>query len=136
MATEIEKRAKPELSKKASPGSTESLLEMENAILPDAAIYETGDNLFVRLDLPGVEKGGAQIEVDETNTLKVRAANGFKEPEGLDYREFEAGNYYRSFHLGEEFDKDAIQAAFADGVLEIRIPKRESVKPRRISIKA
>jgi HSP20 family protein len=109
---------------------------MENAILPDASVFETKDNLFIRLDIPGVEKGKVQIEVDESDVLHIRAENGFEEPEGLEYREFEIGNFYRSFRLWEEFDKDSIAAQFQDGVLEITIPKREEVKPKRISIQA
>jgi HSP20 family protein len=136
MATELEKRAKPEVSRKAGKGAAESLIEIENAFLPDAAIYETEDNLFIRLDIPGVEKGQVQIEVDEANVLQIRAKNEFQEPEGIDYREFEVGDYYRSFNLGDEFNKDAISAKLEDGVLELSVPKREEVKPKRISIKA
>ncbi|MDB5104992.1 MAG: hypothetical protein JWP91_2681 [Fibrobacteres bacterium] len=136
MATELEKRPRREASKKTAEGNAESLLELQNAFLPDAGIYETEDNLFVRLDLPGVEKGQVQIEVDETNTLQIRARNEFQEPDGIVFREFSVGDYYRSFRLGEEFSKDNISAKLEDGVLELAIPKREEVKPRRISIKA
>ena len=136
MATEVEKHSRRDPSKKQAKDTAESLLELENAFLPDAAIYETEDNLFVRLDIPGVEKGQVQIEVDENNTLQVRAKNGFQEPEGAVFREFAIGDYYRSFRLGEEFNKDSIAARFDNGVLELTVPKREEVKPRRISIKA
>ena len=138
MATEVEKKSQKRepARKKEAGGPAENLVEIENAFLPDASIYENDDNLFVRLDMPGVEKGRVKIEVDETNTLQVRAQNAFVEPIGGAYREFVVGDYYRSFRLGEEFDKDAVNAKLEFGVLELSIPKREEVKPRRISINA
>lgn len=131
MATEVEKK-----SKREAAGMPENLVEVESSFLPDSAIYETEDNLFIRLDIPGVEKGKVRIEVDETNTLQIKAKNGFEEPSGLLMREFAIGDYYRSFRLGEEFDKDAISARLEDGILELKVSKKEEVKPRRISINA
>ncbi|MDB5048024.1 MAG: hypothetical protein JWO30_1095 [Fibrobacteres bacterium] len=138
MATEVEKESRRgrDASKKEAAGTPENLIGLENAYLPDAAIYETEDNLFIRLDIPGVEKGQVQIEVDETNTLQMRAKNGFEEPSGIVFREFVVGDYYRSFRLGEEFDKDGIMAKLEDGVLELTVAKKEEVKPKRISINA
>ncbi|HKP94728.1 MAG TPA: Hsp20/alpha crystallin family protein [Fibrobacteria bacterium] len=135
MASEVEKQPRRGAGKEAA-GTAENLIELESAFLPDAAIYETGDNLFIRLDLPGVEKGEVRIDVDETNTLQMRARNAFQEPSGMVLREFAMGNYYRSFRLGEEFDKDAITAKLEDGVLELSVARKEEVKPKRISINA
>ncbi len=131
MATEVSKRTRRD----ASP-TAESLVNVENAFLADSDIYETGDGLFLRMDMPGVEKGGAEIAVDEDNVLQVRAKNAFEEPEGALMKGFQLGDYYRSFRLGDMFDKDRISAKLEDGVLEIRVPKREAAKPRRIRISA
>jgi len=135
MATDLEKKPRREGGKEAA-GTAENLAGIESAFLPDAAIYETEDGLFIKLDLPGVEKGSVKIEVDETNTLQMRAKNGVGEPAGLLHREFEIGDFYRSFRLGQEFDKDAINAKLEDGVLELTVARKEEVKPRRISISA
>jgi HSP20 family protein len=139
MAMEVEKPGKREASRregqgKEAVGTAENLVEMESALLPDAAIYESDGHLLIRLDLPGVEKGQVQIEVDGTNTLQIRAKNGFREPGGILFREFSVGDYYRSFRLGQEYDKDAITARLEDGVLELVANKKEEVKPKRISI--
>jgi len=135
MATQAEKQPRREAGKEAD-GTAENLVEMGSAFLPDAAIYETEDDLFISLDIPGVEKGAVQIDVDESNTLQMRARNGFEEPTGIVLREFSIGNYYRSFRLSDEFDKDAINAKLEDGLLELTVAKKEEVKPRRISINA
>jgi HSP20 family molecular chaperone IbpA len=135
MATEVEKKPRRESGKEAA-GTVENLAGIESAFLPDAAIFETEDGLSLKLDLPGVEKGSVKIEVDETNTLQMQARNGFEEPAGILYREFEVGNFYRSFRLGEEFDKDAIHAKLEDGILDLTVGRKEEVKPKRISINA
>jgi HSP20 family protein len=136
MATEISKSSKRDASRKEAGGMPENLKELQQAYLPDACVYETEDDLIVSLDVPGVEKGQVRIEVDESDTLQVYARNGFKEPEGALFREWGPGDYHRSFRLGQGFDKDAIQARLDMGVLELRIPRRQEAKPRRVEIQA
>lgn len=131
MATEVAKRNRREASPMA-----ESLANVENAVLADADVYETEEALLIRMDLPGVEKGNVHIEVDEENVLQVRAKNAFQEPGKALAREFRAGDYYRSFRLGNIFDKEKIAARLEHGVLEITVPKLEAVKPRKIEISA
>jgi HSP20 family molecular chaperone IbpA len=136
MAYEILKRPRRE----AARASAESLSGAGDAALADADIHEGDDALFLRLDVPGVEKGRVSIEVDESNTLQIKARNAFREPAagkgGILLREFRPTDYYRSFTLGEGFDKDRIAAKLEDGVLEITLPKLEAVKPKRIEISA
>lgn len=129
-------KSKKEVARKEAGGHTENLQEAGEAFLPEACIYENEDGLMVRLDIPGVKKGDVQIEVDETDTLQMRAKCDIKEPEGALFREWENGGYYRSFRLGPAFEKDNISAKLEDGVLELKIPRREETKPRRIAIQA
>lgn len=131
MATEVAKKNRTEVSQ-----SRESLVDPAEARAPDVDIFETDEQLRLILDVPGAEKGDVRIEVDENDTLQVRAKNGFQEPPGRSQREFEAADFFRSFYLGREYDKDAIQAKLENGVLDLTIPKREEVKPRRIQISA
>lgn len=135
MATEISK-SKRDVARKEAGGMPENLKESGNAFLPDACVYENDDELIVSLDMPGVEKGQVRIEVDESDTLQIYARNGFKEPEGALFREWSPGDYHRSFRLGHGFDKDAIQAKLDMGVLELRIPRRQEAKPKRVEIQA
>ena len=83
-----------------------------------------------------MEKGNVKIEVDETDTLVIRAKNSINEPDNILVRQFGIGDYYRSFQLSDDFDKDKVQAKLENGHLEVRIPKREEAKPRKIEIKA
>lgn len=118
--------------------SPEQLVDACNAFSPDVDIYSNDDNHSVLLvaDLPGVKSGDVSIDIDEKNTLTIRARTSFEEPEGLVSNQFRVGNYYRAFTLSDEIDKDAISAQLNEGVLEVTIPKREELKPRHISISA
>jgi len=51
-------------------------------------------------------------------------------------RQFNIGNYYRAFQLSDEYDKEKITAKLENGLLQVTVPKREEVKPRKIEIKA
>jgi len=121
--------------KEVAQSSAERLVETGAAFIPDTDIMESTDELVFRLDLPGVTKGDVRIEVDENNVLTIQGKNSFKEPEEDPVlRQYDTGDYYRAFTLGEEFDKDKVSGKLENGVLEIRIPKREEAKPKRIHI--
>lgn len=106
----------------------------EKFFTPAADIYDNRESLLIIMDLPGVSKDNTKIEIDENNVLSIRAKTSFTEPEGNVLREFESGSFYRAFSLSDEFNRDAINAKFQDGVLEITIPKKEEIKPRKIEI--
>ena len=57
-----------------------------------------------------------------------------KEGEGWVRRELSCGQFYRAFELPSEVTSEGVAAKFADGILEVRIPKVESAKPRQIEI--
>ncbi|MFP4162594.1 MAG: Hsp20/alpha crystallin family protein [Chitinispirillaceae bacterium] len=132
MDNEVAKREKQEV-RQASP---EQLVDAGNAYLPDVDILDTKEALVMALDLPGVAKGDVSIEIDENNVLSIRGKTTFSEPEGIVYKEFNTGNYYRAFTLSDEFDKDKISAKLDNGVLQVTVPRREEVKPRKVQISA
>ena len=134
MTTNVEKKEQREVIHT----SPEQIVDARNACSPDVDIYSNDDDFSMILvaDLPGVKKGDVSIDIDEKNTLIIRAKTSFEAPEGLVSHQFKVGNYYRAFTLSDEVDKDAISAKLEDGVLEVTIPKREELKPKHISISA
>jgi HSP20 family protein len=130
MATEVEKKAKQEIKSTAA----EHLQDAGSAYAPDVDVYVNQDEMVFAVDMPGVEKGGVNIEINENNILIIEANNSQAEPENQVLRQFNIGNYFRAFQIGEEFDKDKMAGKLENGLLVIHIPKKEEAKPKRIKI--
>jgi HSP20 family protein len=105
---------------------------------PPVDIYETDDALVLTADLPGVSKDEVSIEIHQ-NTLMLR---GERHPEAAvkdehyHRRERTYGPFQRSFVLPAMVDQEKVQANYRDGVLELRLPKSEAAKPKRIAIES
>ena len=97
--------------------------------------YRDGETFVVELDLPGVDASSIDLAV-EKNVLTVHAERrrGFGEDVELLVGERSYGTFSRQLFLGESLDSDRIEAAYADGVLVLRLPVAEKAKPRRIPI--
>lgn len=132
MAGEVEKREKQEVSTTAA----EQMNHSGPAYRPDVDIYASDDEVVFAVDLPGVARGDVSIQVDETDSLVIRAKNSQAEREGAVLRQYRIGDYYRAFQISEDYDKDKVNAKLENGLLEITIPKKESAKPRKIEITA
>jgi HSP20 family protein len=106
--------------------------------VPPVDLVELDDHFELRADLPGVSDDDVSIEVQD-GTLTIsgeRRAEDRKEGAGWYRYERSFGSFSRSLTLPEGVDADAIEANFEGGVLEVRIPKPEERKPRRVEIKA
>ena len=103
---------------------------------PAVDIKEENDKFVLQADLPGVDP--ANIDVSTENgvlTIKGEKKNEAKtEKEGYKRIERTYGSFYRRFSLPDTADLDAISAVTRNGVLEVTIPKRESVQPKKISV--
>ncbi len=103
---------------------------------PPVDIYETDDALILKAELPGVSKDDVSVEV-HNNTLFLRGQRKHEaEVKDEQYHRVERayGTFERSFVLPTMVDQDKVQATYKDGVLELRLPKSEVAKPRRIAI--
>ena len=103
---------------------------------PAMDLAETEDAFVLRADLPGVSLEDVSIELEDT-VLTVsgeRKADHENTGEGFYRVERTFGAFSRSLTLPKGVDAEAIAASFNDGVLEVRIPKPEERKPRRIAI--
>jgi HSP20 family protein len=93
--------------------------------MPALDISETEDHFVVRADVPGMGEEDIALEVQE----RLLTIGG----ERRDRQSF--GRFTRSVTLPEGVDAEAIEASLDKGVLEIRIPKPEERKPKRVAIK-
>jgi HSP20 family protein len=131
MATdqELQVQQKREVDKK--PESTTPA----RRFLPVTDIFETQDALKVILEMPGVDKGGIEVRV-ENDVLTIDGQVDFSKYQGLQpvYTEYNVGNYARSFQLSSKIDQERISADLQDGVVTLVLPKAEKAKPRKIKV--
>ena len=100
-------------------------------------IKEEESAFKVKVDLPGLDKDDICIEVDG-NRLAIGGERKFEQEEkGDDYHFVERcyGKFYRAFNLPATVQADKIDPAYTDGVLETNLPKKEEVKPKKVTIK-
>jgi HSP20 family protein len=113
-------------------------LNGSETINPAIDVHETGDEIVVTASLPGMKSDDVEI----TMTGQSLALRGeFKADERVErdqylYRERRFGSFSRSIQLPVRVQGDKAEATFTDGVLTLRIPKAEEVKPRQIRINA
>ena len=106
--------------------------------MPAMDLLESGDAFVLRADLPGMSEEDVSIELEDS-TLTIsgeRKAEHEHEGEGFYRVERATGTFSRSLTLPRGVAADAVSATFDKGVLEVRIPKPEARKPRKISITA
>lgn len=111
--------------------------EAEAWATPRADILEGDKEYRILMDLPGVQASDLEISV-ENQSLTVKAKRASSVPEGFQLRRHERPgpvSFSRSFSLGLGVDTDAVAATFADGVLQLTLPKSERSLPRRIEVR-
>ena len=104
--------------------------------MPPMDLVETADHFVLRADLPGLGEDDVKIEFED-GTLTVSGERKTEhEAKGEGYYRVERafGSFSRSLTLPQGIDPEAVAASFDNGVLEVRIPKPEERKPRRIEI--
>ena len=108
----------------------------DTTLIPPVDVIEDSAGITLRADLPGVPKDKLSLQV-EADTLTIEGEVSLAMPEGMEasYAEVTVPRYRRVFTLSKELDTGKVSAEFKHGVLELRIPKAEHAKPRRIDIK-
>jgi HSP20 family protein len=99
-------------------------------------VRATGDQVVVEAILPGVKPEEVDITM-EGNTLTIAGDTSLTESgerEGVLLQEIRRGRFTRTLTLPAGLEPDKATATFEDGVLTLRIPKAEQVKPRQIRI--
>lgn len=103
--------------------------------LASVDLYRTDDAFVLTADLPGVDAGSIDVDVDG-RTLTIRAQRTSAEVEGATWlsRERSTGPVVRKFSLGDGVDSENIAADYANGVLTVTIPVAEKAKPRKVAV--
>ena len=108
-----------------------------SAWMPAVDIYETADqDVVVKVDLPDMKREDIKVTF-ENSVLSIEGQRQFNH-ENSDRRfwriERGHGAFRRSFTLPSTVDPSKVEAAFQDGVLTVKLPRREETRPRQIDI--
>jgi len=113
------------------------LLAFQSNVYPPMNVYDDGESFIVRAEIPGVDPKNIDVSVvGDTLTIKgKREETTEKEDECYHRRESNHGEFRRAFTLPDQVDVNKVLANTKDGVLEVRLPRAESAKVRRIDVK-
>ncbi|HWH96962.1 MAG TPA: Hsp20/alpha crystallin family protein [Pseudolysinimonas sp.] len=100
-------------------------------------LYRDADHYVLNADLPGIDPGSVDIDVDG-QLLTIRAERTTRGEDGVKWlaRERNSGSFMRQLNLGQDIDTAAISASYENGVLSVVIPVSEKAKPRKIEVQA
>jgi HSP20 family protein len=98
-------------------------------------LYRSGDHYVLHADLPGVDPGSVDVNV-ENGTLTIKAQRSERTEDGVQWISSErfTGTYMRQLSLGEGIDAERISATYLNGVLTVTLPVAERAKPRRVEV--
>lgn len=121
-------------TKRRASGGVDSGDEMEVAEWSPAADIRENDAAYeIAVDLPGIDRSALEISIDD-NRLSIKGQRMLENPTSPQ-SERPSGRFLRTFSVPGTVDQGKIQADYKDGVLELRLPKRQEPKAKRIDIK-
>lgn len=103
-------------------------------VSPRVDIVETKDAYLLEAEMPGVTKEGLEISLENNELTLVGRRPAEKIEAELIYRESRPRDYRRAFVLDPTIDTAKIGARLEDGVVLLKLPKAERVKPRSIKV--
>jgi HSP20 family protein len=104
-------------------------------VVPMDAVRHDGE-VVLRFDVPGIDPDSIDVTVDRgVLSVSVKREEERTASDRFFVRERTMGTFTRRVSLSENLNADAVEAAYSNGVLEVRIPVAEQAKPRRIEIR-
>lgn len=106
------------------------------AVAPRVDVFENDNEILLFADLPGVTSNDLRIDLEkERLTIEARRSN--TEEQGTELlAEYRPADYRRTFLVPRSIERDKIDAELKAGVLKLRLPRADALKPRSIPIRA
>lgn len=106
-------------------------------VSPPVDIYEEGDDLVIKAELPGINKEDMEVKISDDYLTISGEKKKEEKVEKKDYYRYERsyGSFSRTLRLPIDVQTDKAKAKFEEGVLEIRIPKTEEAKKKERKLK-
>ncbi|REE24038.1 HSP20 family molecular chaperone IbpA [Paraburkholderia sp. BL27I4N3] len=129
--TELARKDEKAMARRADDPSQRRI-----TLTPPVDIFEDSQGVTLWADLPGVTKDRLDVKVHDGN-LYIEAEAVVPTPAELrlHHAEIRQPHFARAFALGVDFDPTKIDANLKDGVLTLRIPRRDEARPRRIEVR-
>ena len=107
----------------------------QSTVMPLDGVRRDGD-VLLRFDVPGIDPDSIEVTVDRgVLTVSVKRQEERAENDKFFVRERSMGTFTRRLYLFKNLNADAVEAAYHNGVLEVRIPVLEQAKPRKVEIR-
>jgi HSP20 family protein len=106
-----------------------------STVMPLDAVRRDGD-VLLRFDVPGIDPQSIEVTVDGgVLSVSVKRSEERAESNKFFVRERTMGTFTRRLYLSKNLNADAVEAAYHNGVLEVRIPVLEQAKPRKVAVR-
>jgi HSP20 family molecular chaperone IbpA len=104
--------------------------------IPQTDIFEGDSTLTLFMDMPGVDPKDITVHL-EKSVLQIHGKVTRRQTEDVTYalKEYETGDFYRTFEVGDGIDVTGIAAEHRDGVLVLHLPKTARLRPKRIEVR-
>ena len=109
-------------------------VQQRETVAPAVDVYENPDELLLLVDVPGATNEGIDVQLDK-GQLTIVAKRSEAVSGALLAGEYRTRDYLRVFSVPHGIDSSRIDAQLSGGVLRLKLPKSDSVKPRRIEVK-
>jgi HSP20 family protein len=107
----------------------------QTGVMPLDAVRRDGD-VLLRFDVPGIDPESLDVTVDRgVLSVSVKRQEERAETDKFVVRERTMGTFTRRLTLSKNLNADAVEAAYNNGVLEVRIPVLEQAKPRKVEVR-
>ena len=106
-------------------------------LIPALDVVERDHEFIVRAEMPGVKKDEIEVSLENgvlTIGAETNSQSEEKDGDRVIRQERRYGKYVRSLRIGKDIDDKKVKAAYKDGILELTLPKAETVKPKKINV--
>jgi HSP20 family protein len=105
-------------------------------VFPPVNIYDDGESFLIRAEMPGADREALEITArgDQLTIRGERVLSPAEAPASYHRREREGGQFRRVVTLPQRVDANAVNASYANGILEVRLPRVAEAQPRRVQI--
>lgn len=103
---------------------------------PAVEVFETDNEVVVKAELPGIDPKNVSVTVTSEGLSIKGEARAEHEEKGRNYyrRELRYGAFQRTIPLPNEVKSEETKASFRHGILEVKIPKAERVRPKTVKV--